>query len=376
MNLTMRALIAVVATAAIVGLAGAYIGAAALQGDEPSPAADTPSPAATTPAATPSPTATPAPAATTPAGTTASVTSDWKEYTDAELGFTIFTPDGLVRTESVIQLTEIGEIPAIERRQIIFKRDDGQPVVWVSMTPNPAGVPLEEWIRTVPGWPCEPGASPTCDPELVTIAGVEGIRFSINVLGEPIARVYFAGGGTIYSLGGNVLGALGYGAALDEVEFQAIIDGFRFGSTPAGTTASVPSDWKAYTDPVLGFSLRFPPDLTAKDLTTPGNTSGLSERVIDIRSEADPSRGVSISVSSIDADLTPEEWALKYTACLPDTIEETVVEGYPAVSCIANALRAHPSLIIHSLDKVYLIGWRLAPEESDGMLASLRLPRK
>ena len=228
MNLTTRSLIAVVATAAIVGLAGAYIGADALTGAEPTPAADTPSPTATPAPAATTPAATTAPAARAPAGTTASVPSDWKEYTDPELGFTIPIPDGLERTESVVQLTALGRLPATQQRQINFKRDDGQPVVAVSTIPNPAGVSLEEWIRTSPGWPCEPGASPTCEPERLTIAGEQGIRFSINVHGDAAATVYFAHGGTIYILSGNLFGVLEYGAALDEVEFQAIIDGFRF----------------------------------------------------------------------------------------------------------------------------------------------------
>ena len=149
-------------------------------------------------------------------------------------------------------------------------------------------------------------------------------------------------------------------------------------TTPAATVtpAPVPSDWKTYTDAELGFSLKYPPDLTAKDLTTPGNTSGLSERVIDIRSETDTSRGVSISVSSVDADWAPKEWALEYTACLPETIEERVVKGSSAVFCTEDALGPHPSLVIKHFDKVYHIGWVLASNEFDGVLASLLLPQQ
>jgi hypothetical protein len=202
------------------------------------------------------------------------------------------------------------------------------------------------------------------------------MNLSMRVL---IAVVAAAG---VVGLAGAYLGAA---ALQDESPSETAAEPTPGESTPSpspttpvasGTPASVPSDWQEYTDSALGFSLRFPPDLTATDLTSPGNTSGLNERVIDIRSETDASRAVSISVSSIDADLTPKEWALEYTACLPDTIEERVVEGYPAVFCIADALGPAPSLIIHHLDKVYLIGWTLTPEESDGMLASLRLPRK
>jgi hypothetical protein len=243
MNLSMRVLIAVVTAAGVVGLAGAYLGAAALQDESPSetvvqstraPYPDEPlnSPAALNdPGAEPPPgDDTPSASATAPAGTPVPVPGGWKAYTDPELGFTFAAPDGLERTESVFQLSEHGKIPATQQRQINFNRDDGQPVVAVSTIPNPAGAALEDWIRTVPGWPCEPGAWPTCDPERVTIAGEEGIRFSINVLGNAAATVFFAHGGTIYILSGNVFGAPEYGAALDEVEFQTIVDGFRFGS--------------------------------------------------------------------------------------------------------------------------------------------------
>ena len=512
MNLTMRALIAVVATAAIVGLAGAYLGAAALQDGspdepaaQPTPGDDTPSPAATTPIAsgTPAPVPSdwkdytdsalgfslryppdliakdstgpgpqdgwvqrviefrsaednsrafiigvysnaealtagewlqeysaclpetvrqgsvagqtavfctsvplypemavafehqgrmfyiaavidenefesvlssllPSPSATTPVGTPVPVPGDWKEYTDPELGFTIFAPDGLERTESVFQLSEHGKIPATQLSVITFADPKGRWVVGVSETPNPAGLSLEDWIRTVPGWPCEPGASPTCEPEEVTVGGERGIRFSIGVIGDPTATVYLTHKDSIYVLHGNIHGD-GQGPPLSEHEFMIFLERFRFGSTPAGTPVPVPSDWKEYTDPELGFSLRYPPDLTPKDLSSPGNSSGLSERVIDIRSGKNPSRAVSISVSSIDAHLTPRDWALKYTACIPDTISEGNVMANQAIFCTEQATEVtNAGVVIDHDGKIYHIGSLLTGEEFSIVLDSFR----
>jgi hypothetical protein len=155
------------------------------------------------------------------------VPSDWKTYTDSELGVSFPAPNGLTRTENQVQLTEIGKVPATVMTQVGY-RADGKGVLGIATTPNPAGVSLEDWIRTVPGWACEPGASPTCEPKQVQIAGERGIYFSLNVLGDPAATVYFAHNDSIYIMSGNVYGTSVEGPALNTGEFQAIIDGLRF----------------------------------------------------------------------------------------------------------------------------------------------------
>jgi hypothetical protein len=185
-----------------------------------------------TPAASPEPAPTLAAEATaTPAATPIrliALPEGWTESTDPELGFTVAYPDGLTREEEVVELPGIGQVPRTEMRQIRYLRRDGTPVLGVSTTLNPSGAALEEWIRTVPGWPCEPGAYPTCEPEWLIVAGEPAVRFSINVLGDPAATVYFAHRGAIYVLGGNLYGSQQYEPALTEDEFAVVLGRFRF----------------------------------------------------------------------------------------------------------------------------------------------------
>lgn len=152
----------------------------------------------------------------------------WEEYVDPSLGFSLPHPPGLNVNERSIDLPQKGSIPATQQRAVSFVGQNGVPVAGVSITPNPAGLELKEWIRTVPGWPCDPMGQPTCTPDHLTIAGETAIRFSLNVLGEPAATIYFAHAGSVYALGGNVFGTAAFPPALSEAEFQRIIDGFRF----------------------------------------------------------------------------------------------------------------------------------------------------
>ncbi len=172
-------------------------------------------------------TASPTPFSATPGAT---LPTDWESYQDANLGFSFAHPAGLTKSEQTIDLSAKGGIPATQLRVISFDRQDGVPVVGVSFTPNAAGLTLEEWIRTVPGWPCEPMAYPTCEPTDVTAGGERGIRFSLDTLGDPAATIYFAHDGYIFSLSGNVFGSGegGYGPALTEADFAKVVENFRF----------------------------------------------------------------------------------------------------------------------------------------------------
>ena len=147
--------------------------------------------------------------------------------------------------------------------------------------------------------------------------------------------------------------------------------------TPAPTTstaAPAPAGWKEYTDPQLGLSAAYPPDLVFKDLTGPSPRPGLNERVFDFRSASDSSRAFSISISSNTDNLTPREWALEFTACLPDTIEESTIIGERAVLCTAEATEVPTAgVVIAHLGKIYYIGSLLTDTEFRSMLASLRL---
>jgi hypothetical protein len=158
--------------------------------------------------------------------------ADWTLYQDEANRFALPHPPQLDRSEQTVHLTEVSGIPATDLRIISFERSDGVAVVAVSVTSNPAGVELEQWIRGQPGWPCEPGAVPTCEPVHLEISGEPAIRFSLDTLGQPTATVYVAHGTDIYVIYGNVFGVKqdGTDAALTEEEFQAILRGFRFDS--------------------------------------------------------------------------------------------------------------------------------------------------
>ena len=133
MNLSMRVLIAVVAAAGVVGLAGAYLGAAALQDGspsetaaEPTPGEDTPSPSPTTPVAS---------------GTPVPLPGDWKEYTDSLISLR-YPPD--------LTFTDLsGPMPkqGLGERSLWFESStepDRGMVVFI--TPKPEGYTLEEWV--------------------------------------------------------------------------------------------------------------------------------------------------------------------------------------------------------------------------------------
>jgi len=210
----------------IAGLLGLSLAVVACGDAEEEPVPDV----TVTPSGNTAPIATPSPSLTPVASTPAPAPSGWSTYADSELGFSMPVPKGLRENLSVIELPERDGLPATQLRVVSFDRADNVPVVGVSSTPNPTGLSLDEWIRARPGWPCDPGASPTCTPELVSIGGETGIRFSIDVVGDPAATIYFAHGGMIYSLSGNVFGSgeAGYGPAITESDFQVVVRGFRF----------------------------------------------------------------------------------------------------------------------------------------------------
>jgi hypothetical protein len=202
------------------GVAGAVI--VASSGGEEEVAQDVQTVAATvspgeTSVASPSPTASP---------------DGWQVYTDPELGFSFPHPPSRPPEERLTDFPAQDNLPAVQLRSVSFRDAMGVPLVGVSVAPNPAKLSLEGWIRTYPGWPCDPMGSPTCVPADVVVDGEPGIRFSISVLGELAATVYFAHAGYIYALGGNVFGSGegGYGAAIEEEDFQTVLDGFQFPS--------------------------------------------------------------------------------------------------------------------------------------------------
>ncbi len=149
-------------------------------------------------------------------------------------------------------------------------------------------------------------------------------------------------------------------------------------ATPAQpTVAAIPADWKSYTDPFYGFSLKYPPDLKFKDVTMPGRPDGLDERVVEFRSPTDPKRAFGVSISSNPKKLTPQEWALEFTACLPKTIQQGSVAGRTALLCTEEAIEGKPGVGIafDHMGSIFHVssGWGLPPSEFELVIASFEV---
>jgi hypothetical protein len=124
----------------------------------------------------------------------------------------------------------------------------------------------------------------------------------------------------------------------------------------------------------MGFSLSYPPDLEVMDLSGASPQPGVSERVLDFRAPGDPSRGFSISISSNPEGFSPSDWALEFTACVPDSLEAGSVGNDPAVFCTAAAtVIPNPAVLIEHQGRIYYIGSLLSDEEFGSVLNSLRL---
>jgi hypothetical protein len=165
-----------------------------------------------------------------PQPTLVPTSESWETYTDPQLGFSFPHPPGLTLKETTFEEHATDSCPAVQARIVSLVDEDGVGKTGVVVAPNPCNFSLEEWIRTFPGWPCEPNPSPTCEPEEVTVSGEPGIRFSLDSLGEPAATIYFAHGDVVYALGGNVYGSgeARTSPTLAEEDFQRIVAGFRF----------------------------------------------------------------------------------------------------------------------------------------------------
>jgi hypothetical protein len=177
-------------------------------------ATPTPSPDATVaPTATPAPTRTPAPPP-----------NDWETYVDPELGFSFPHPKGWTSSTEYYELPETKGNPEVLLRSVTFRDDAGHPTITYAVAPNPAGLTLEDWIASYPGWPSEPGHT--------TVAGQPALIFEVNQLGERFPGVYFEFEGNVISMSGNVYGAGGDAVppSLTESEFREVID--RIDLTP------------------------------------------------------------------------------------------------------------------------------------------------
>jgi len=127
----------------------------------------------------------------------------------------------------------------------------------------------------------------------------------------------------------------------------------------------VPADWLTYVDPVLSFSLRYPPDLVATDVTGPASAGGVNVRAIEFRSAEDPSRAFGISVSENTKGLTLEQWAIEYAACQPKSIQQGTFGGSQAILCTREVIegRPHPAALGENADRIFLISGNLTDSE-------------
>jgi hypothetical protein len=144
--------------------------------------------------------------------------------------------------------------------------------------------------------------------------------------------------------------------------------------TPTVRTAESPVGWKSFTDPLVGFTLSYPPDLIFNDLTGPGPAGGFNERVLQFRSASDQSRSFAISISANANGLTPEDWALEFTACLPETIEQGTVGGKPAIFCTALPEEIpEATVLLESSGTILHFSSIMPASEFDQVIASVRL---
>ena len=145
---------------------------------------------------------------------------------------------------------------------------------------------------------------------------------------------------------------------------------------PLPTLPPIPEDWLTNVDAVLGFSLRYPPDLVLTD-TGPSPLGGLRERDLVFRSAQDQSRVFSISiVESNPAGLTIDEWAVEFAACNPKSIEEGSLAGIRAIFCSREVVEGHPepSVLAEHDGRIFLIstGSALTDSEFTAVLQSFQ----
>ena len=143
--------------------------------------------------------------------------------------------------------------------------------------------------------------------------------------------------------------------------------------TPARSPAVIPADWLTQVDPVLGFSLRYPPDLVFKDLTGPSPVVGVNERAFEFRSATEPHRGFTISVSSNAEGFAPKSWLLDHAACLPGTIVAGSIGGQPAAFCTSEpADIPEAAVAFPQMDKMIFMTSIMPPAEFELVVASLQ----
>jgi hypothetical protein len=182
----------------------------------------------------------------------------------------------------------------------------------------------------------------------------------------------------LLAIGGSAAGASVYLLTRDEtvVEVQPspVVEASPTEAAtlaPAESPTPTPAAWLTYVDPVRGFSLDYPSDLVAKDVTGP-SPDGLNERAIEFRSAEDNSRAFVISVSENVKGLTLEQWAVEYGACQPKSIQQSTLGGIPALACTREVVegRPGPAVLADHGGKIFLLSGHLTESEFDQLRES------
>ncbi len=145
--------------------------------------------------------------------------------------------------------------------------------------------------------------------------------------------------------------------------------------TPAAqpSPAPVPAGWPVYVDPVLGFSLPYPPELSPTDLTGAVAVCCPSARVIDFRQSGAKAQAVAVAIEDNQRSLSPLEWARENRAChldAPYEVQEVVIGGRPGLICVAEPLDQQFELaaIVEDSGKVFYITATLTDADFKALL--------
>jgi hypothetical protein len=147
-------------------------------------------------------------------------------------------------------------------------------------------------------------------------------------------------------------------------------------SLPSSTLApTVPAEWETFTDPVLGFTLRYPAGLMPVDLTGSTPVGGLMERVWVFQPSDDGAggHGFAISISANQEAHSIDEW-VQFTACTRESLRDVMVSGERALRCTAMATETagEGAVIEIAGSMLYISSGDMDSNEFDLMIGSIQ----